>query len=130
MKIILSILINASILFLIWYLLNNETHPNAVVVMPEWINAWKTYLLGWIILWVFNFTIKPVLKLLSLPLFFIYPIISLLINALLLWLISKTINDILALPNMIYQINWIVNFIIAVAIFTILNILYSLVFKK
>lgn len=130
MKIILSIILNASILFLIWFLLNNESHPTAIVVTPEWIDAWKTYLLWWVIMWVLNTFIKPILKIVSLPLFFIYPIISLLINALLLWLISKTINEILVLPWMTYEINWWVNFTIAVAIFTILNILYSLLFKK
>lgn len=130
MKIILSILLNASILFLIWFLLNNETHPNAVIVTPEWIDAWKTYLLWWIILWVLNITIKPILKLISLPLFFIYPIISVFINWILLWLISKTINEVLTMQNMTYQINWWTNFAIAVAIFTILNILYSLLFNK
>lgn len=130
MKIILSILLNASILFLIWFLLNNDSHPTAVIVTPEWIDAWKTYLLWWIIMWVLNTFIKPVLKIISLPLFFIYPIVSLLINWLLLWLISKTINEVLALQNMTYQINWLLNFTIAVAIFTILNILYSLLFKK
>lgn len=130
MKIFFSILLNASILFIIWFLLNNEAHPNAVVVLPIWIDAWKTYLLGWIILGLLNTFVKPVLKILWLPLFFIYPIVSLLINAFLLWLLSKAINDILALPGMTFEINWWVNFIIAVAIFTILNILYSILFSK
>jgi hypothetical protein len=35
MKIILSIILNASILFLIWYFLNNEAHPEAVIVLPS-----------------------------------------------------------------------------------------------
>lgn len=130
MKIFFSILLNASILFIIAFLLNNETHPDAVVVLPAWIDAWKTYLLGWIILGLLNTFVKPILKLLWLPLFFIYPIISLLINWLLLWLLSKTINNVLSLPNMIFSINWAINFIIAVAIFTILNILYSILFSK
>jgi hypothetical protein len=34
MKIFFSILLNASILFIIWFLLNNEAHPDAVVVLP------------------------------------------------------------------------------------------------
>ncbi|MDD5769525.1 MAG: phage holin family protein [Candidatus Gracilibacteria bacterium] len=130
MKIFFSILLNASILFIIWYLLNNETHPNAVEVLPAGIDAWKTYLLGGVILGLLNTFVKPVLKLLGLPLFFIFPIISLLINAFLLWLLSKTINDILMLPNMKFIINGTVNFIIAVAIFTFLNILYSMLFSK
>lgn len=130
MKIFFSILLNASILFIIYFLLNNETHPDAVVVLPAWINAWKTYLLGWIILWLLNTFVKPLLKLMWLPLFFIYPIVSLFINWFLLWLLSKTINDILMLPDMKFMINGTINFIIAVAIFTILNILYSILFSK
>lgn len=130
MKIFFSILLNASILFIIWFLLNNEAHPEAVVVLPTWIDSWKTYLLWWIILGLLNTFVKPVLKLLWIPLFFIYPIVSLLINAFLLWLLSKAINDVLALPWMTFEINWWVNFIIAVAIFTILNILYSILFSK
>lgn len=130
MKIFFSILLNASILFIIAYLLNNPTHPDAVVVLPAGIDGWKTYLLWGIILGLLNTFVKPVLKLLGLPLFFIYPIVSLLINALLLWLLSKTINDILALPGMTFEINGAINFIIAVAIFTILNILYSILFSK
>lgn len=130
MKIFFSIILNASILLIITYLLNTETHPNTVVVLPAWIESWKTYLLGWIVLWVLNTFVKPVLKLIWLPLFFIYPIISLVINAIILWLLQKSINDILALPWMTFEINWVTNFIIAVAIFTILNILYSVLFFK
>jgi len=130
MKIFFSILLNASILFIIWFLLNNETYSDAVVVLPAGIDGWKTYLLWGIILWLLNTFVKPILKLLGLPLFFIYPIVSLLINALLLWLLEKTINNVLALPWMTFEINGWVNFIIAVAIFTILNILYSILFSK
>lgn len=130
MKIFFSILLNASILFIIWFLLNTESYPTAVVVLPEWWNAWKTYLLWGIILGLLNVFVRPVLKLLWLPLFFIYPIIALLINAILLWLLSKTINSFLALPGMIFEINGWINFIIAVAIFTILNIVYSILFSK
>lgn len=130
MKIFFSILLNASILFIIWFLLNTDTYPNAVVVLPSWVDAWKTYLLGGVILWLLNTFVRPVLKLLGLPLFFIYPIISLLINACILWLLEKTINNVLSLPNMVFQINGWINFIIAVAIFTILNILYAILFSK
>lgn len=130
MKILFSILLNASILFIIAFLLNNDTYQNAVVVLPAWFDAWKTYLLGWVVLGLLNVFVKPVLKLMWLPLFFIYPIVALLINAFLLWLLSKAINDILALPGMTFEINGGVNFTIAVAIFTILNIVYSILFSK
>ncbi len=130
MKIFFSILLNASILFIIAFLLNNDSYQNAVVVLPAWFDAWKTYLLGWIILWLLNVFVRPFLKLLWLPLFFIYPIVALFINAILLWLLSKTINNILALPGMTFEINGWINFTIAVAIFTILNIVYSILFSK
>ncbi len=131
MKILFSIILNASILFIIWYMLNTDTNPTAVVVLPDWINAWKTYLLWWVILGFLNIFVKPVLKLIGLPLFFIYPIISLIINAIILWLLSQTINNFLnTIVDMRFEINWVINFIIAVAIFTILNIVYSLLFNK
>ena len=131
MKFLFSIILNASILFLIWFLLNNDTNQSAVIVSPEWIYAWKTYLLWGIVLGFLNIFVKPVLKLIWLPLFFIYPIVSLIINAIILWLLSKTINNFLnTIVDMKFEINWAINFIIAVAIFTILNMLYSLLFNK
>lgn len=125
MKIFFSILLNASILFIIGYFLGD-----AVVVEPSWIHAWKTYLLGWVILWFLNTFIKPILKLIGIPLFFIYPIVSFLINAFLLWLLSQAINNLLALPGFTFEINGWINFILAVAIFTILNIVYGILFSK
>lgn len=130
MRIFLSIILNASILFIIWYLLNNDSHPEAVIITPEWIDAWKTYLLWGIVLWFLNAFVRPFLKMLWLPLFFLYPIITVIINALLLWMLSKAINDILALDGMQFQINGATNFIIAVAIFTILNMVYQALFRK
>ena len=77
MKILISIIINAAILYAITYLL----WPNA----DKWIQAWiilgcdcsytsleamKTYIIGWIILGIINTTLRPILKILSLPLFF------------------------------------------------------------
>lgn len=130
MKILFSIILNASILFIIAYMLNTPTHMDSVVVLPSWVDWWKTYLLWGVVLGFLNTFVKPFLKLLWLPLFFIFPIVSLFINAFLLWLLSKAINDVLSLPNMTFQINWVINFIIAVAIFTFLNILYSILFSK
>ena len=126
MKIFFSILLNASILFLIAFFLNTDAFPNAVTV-SGW---WQTYIFWWIILWLLNVFIKPILKIIWFPFFFIFPIIGLLINAVILWLLEKTINSFLILPDMAYSINWTINFIIAVAIFTILNMLYSILFSK
>lgn len=132
MKIFFSILLNASILFIISFLLNTNTYPDAVIVLPSGVDSWKTYLLWGIILGVLNIFIRPILKFIWLPFFFIFPIVTFLINAILLWMLSKTINNIIA-PlwwDMTFEINGAINFIIAVAIFSILNIVYGVLFSK
>jgi len=71
------------------------------------------------------------LRILSLPLFFLFfGLVSFVINGVVLFLFSYIINNILIIPGVGYEINGTVNFIIAVAIFTILNTLYSLLFFK
>lgn len=134
MKIFFSILLNSSILFIIALLLNTNTHPDSVIVLPsaniiDW--WWQIYLLWGIVLWLLNYVVRPILKILSLPFFFFfYWIVIMAINAVILWLLQEAINNILMLPDFKYIINWATNFIIAVAIFTFLNILYSLLFNK
>jgi putative membrane protein len=131
MKIIFSILLNALILFimalLLWENLNKWVEAWIVVV---W--SWKAYLLGWIILWLINVTIKPILKILSLPLFLVFFwLVVFIVNAIVLKVFDYIINNILIIPWVSYNINWWINFIIAVTIFTILNMLFSLLgFKK
>lgn len=131
MKVILAIILNSFILFIMAFLLWENTQ--------KWIEAWitvvwwrKTYLLWWIILWFINITIKPILKILSLPLFFVFLwFVAFIVNAILLKLLDYIINQILMIPSVSYTINGWINFIIAVTIFTILNILFSLIwFKK
>jgi len=132
MKIFFSILLNASILYIIYILLNTDSYyetygVNAVTV--EW--WWALFLLWWTILWFINYFIRPILKLIWLPFFFLfYWIVILIINWIVLWLFEETINNILKLPDFKYVINWGVNFIIAVAIFSFLNMLYSILFNK
>ena len=71
------------------------------------------------------------MRILSLPLFFLFfGLVSFVINGVVLFLFSYIINNILIIPGVGYEINGTVNFIIAVAIFTILNTLYSLLFFK
>ena len=126
MKILFSILINALILFVLKYLLNTDVETGIAV-------AWEPqiYLIWWIILWLINVTIKPILKILSIPLFFVFLwLVAFFINWIILRLFNYIINQILMIPWMSYSINWWVNFIIAVAIFTILNMFYSLLFSK
>lgn len=130
MKIFFSILLNGSILYIIQFLLNTPEYPNSVIV-SWWMYGWQAYLIWWIILWLLNITIKPVLKILWIPIsIFFSSLVTLVINVILLWLLDKIINNILVMENISYEINWTLNFIIAVAIFTFLNMLYSILFSK
>jgi len=139
MKIVFSIIINAIILFLINYLLawNEKLGLENAVVLWCWdcainsILAWKIYAIGGIILWIINYFIKPLLKILSLPLFFLFLwLASFLINWIILYIFDFIMNNLLIAEWIGYKINWTFNFIIAIAIFTILNILYSLIPNK
>jgi putative membrane protein len=126
MKILFSIIFNALTLFLLEYLLNTNLQAGISV-------TWKpeVYIIWWILLWLINVTIKPLLKILSIPLFFVFLwLVIFLINWIVLWLFDYIINKVLMIPWMSYSIVWWINFIIAVAIFTILNMVYSLLFSK
>ncbi len=139
MKILLSILINASILFIIAYFLWANDLKNLESWIKLWcldcaynsIEAWKTYLLWGIILGLINITVKPVLKILSIPLFFLFfGLVVFFINGIILFLLDYILTDLLLIDWIWYDINWTVEFVIAVIIFTILNIIYSLLFFK
>lgn len=133
MKIIISILLNAVILYVI------------VVLLWDWqvtlwcwdtcsansIWAWQTFIVWWLVLWIINITIRPILKILSFPFFILsFWLISLFINALTLWILTYILNNILQISGIWYTINWWINFIIAVFIFTVFNMVYSLLFFK
>lgn len=139
MKIISSIFLNAFILFLIAFLLSSNDDMGITNGVVLWCKdcsyfsseAWKTYIIGWVILWLINLTIKPLLKLVSLPFFFLFFWLTIfIVNAIVLKLFSYIINDILWIHEISYTIEGWVNFVIAVAIFTILNMVYSLLFFK
>ena len=138
MKIIFSIIINAIILYAIAYFLWANEIKNIESGVILWCNpcsllsiwALKTYLIWGIILWTINVTIKPILKIVAIPLFFIFFwLVVFVINWVILWLFDYIINKLL-ISWVWYHIEWTVNFIIAVAIFTVLNMLYSLLFFK
>jgi len=139
MRILFSIIINALILFAIAYLLSanpDKWTADWIILWCEWncinsIQAWKTYIIGWIILGLINITIKPLLKLLSLPFYLIFfSLVGFIINWILLKLFDYIVNVVLQIPGISYTINWTVDFIIAVIIFTFLNMIYSLIFSK
>jgi uncharacterized membrane protein YvlD (DUF360 family) len=130
MRILVTIIINALILYALTYLLwpNEFKSVEAWVIVTWWL---KTYLIWWVLLWIINFTIKPILKILSLPFFFLFLwLVVFVINWIILWLLDYILNNILAIPWVSYSFTSTVNFIIAVAIFTILNIVYTLLFSK
>lgn len=139
MRILFSIILNASILFAITYLLGPSSNGNVDAGITLWcldcsytsLDALKTYIIGGIILGVINITVKPILKILSLPLFFVFfGLVSFVINGVVLYLLTYILNFILQIPGVGYQIHGNINFVIAVAIFTILNTLYGLIFLK
>ena len=69
MKILISIIFNSLILFALQYLLwaNSEMWIEAGIIVTWGIIA---YIFGWVLLWVLNATVKPILKILALPFFF------------------------------------------------------------
>ncbi|MDD2907880.1 MAG: phage holin family protein [Candidatus Gracilibacteria bacterium] len=130
MKIFLSILFNALILFALTYLLgmNPDKGVEAGIIVEGGI---KTYIIGGALLGLINITIKPILKILSLPLFFVFlGLVAFIVNGIVLWLLDYIFNEILVIPGITYTINGGINFIIAVAIFTILNMFYTILFSK
>jgi len=137
MKILLSIIINSLILFVIAYFLPSNSSETWVIIanwLYEYDNilSWKTYLLWGIVLGLINLTIKPILKILSIPLFFIFFwLVVFIVNAVILYMLDFILTDLLIIKWIWYHINWLLEFIIAVVIFTILNMVYSLLlFKK
>jgi putative membrane protein len=138
MRIIFSIFMNALILLLVAYLLG----ANPSLWLTAWVHlacscsyfsleAWKTYLIGGILLGLMNYTIRPVLKILTLPFFFLFfGLTFLIVNAVILKLLSFILNDILQIPWVGYSIEGWVNFVIAVAIFSLLNMVYGLLLSK
>lgn len=130
MKLIISIILNTLILYTISYFLweNKSIWLESGIIVEWW---WKAFIFWWILLGIINFTIKPILKILSLPFFFLFFwLTSIFINWATLWLLQYLLNDILKIEWISYMINWSFNFIVAVAIFSILNIIYSLILNK
>lgn len=130
MKLLISIIFNTLILYALYYFLwENESMKLSAWIKVEW---WITaFIFWWVLLWIINFTVKPILKILALPFFFLFFwLSSILINGATLWLLQFLLNDFLKIEGISYQITDWFNFIIAVAIFSILNIIYSLILNK
>lgn len=139
MKILISIILNGAILYAMTFFLaeNADKWLEAGIILGCWdcsyssLAAMKSYFIGWVILWLINTVVRPILKILSLPLFFLFLwLVSFVINGIVLYLFTYIINTALIIPWVWYEINGVINFVIAVAIFTVLNTLYWVLFFK
>ncbi len=120
MKIFLSITLNGLILYAIQYFL-----PEIVAT-----GGWKLYFVGGVVLGLLNLLVRPVLKLIGFPFMIItFGLFILVINAVIILLLEKIIL-LLNIPNIAYSTGGIVNFTVAVVIFTVFNTLYGVFFKK
>lgn len=127
MKVFFSILFNALILFAIVFFMPYQD------ALKIWVIAtWdlKLYFVWWVVLGLLNFAIKPILKLLGLPFIMItFGLFILVINWVILFLLEKIIS-LLNIPWVTFSIHGILDFLIAVAIFTVFNTIYNTFFKK
>jgi len=127
MKVFVWILFNALILFAIEYFIPYNATLKEWVLVTWWM---ATYFIWWTIMWGLNLTVKPVLKMFGFPLIILTLwLFALVINWILLLLIQKIISA-LNVNWSTYEIYWWMNFVIAVAIFTIFNTIYSVLIKK
>jgi putative membrane protein len=132
MRLIFSIILNASILFAIAYFLSGNWELASGVILPEQqAEQLKTFIIGWIILWLINVTIRPILNILSLPFYLIFfGLVAFIVNGIILKLLTYIMSVLLVIPGVKFEFATTMDFVIAVAIFTILNMVYSLLFSK
>lgn len=132
MKLIFSILINALILWALAYFLSWNELVNSGIILPEAIwDQYKTFIVWGFLLWIINITIRPILNILSLPFYLIFfGLVVFLVNGVILKLLTYIMSVILIIPWVKFEFATTIDFVIAVAIFTILNMVYSLLFFK
>ncbi len=132
MKLIFSILINALILWALAYFLSGNELIDSGIILPEAIwDQYKTFIVWGFLLWIINITIRPILNILSLPFYLIFfGLVVFLVNGVILKLLTYIMSVILIIPWVKFEFATTIDFVIAVAIFTILNMVYSLLFFK
>jgi len=132
MKLIFSILINALILWAVAYFMSGNPELTAGIILPEAVwDQYKTFIVGWFLLWIINVTIRPILNILSLPFYLIFfGLVVFIVNGVILKLLTYIMSVILIIPWVKFEFATTIDFVIAVAIFTILNMVYSLLFFK
>ena len=125
MKILISIILNALILYALYYFLW-ASEKQGLWAGIEVHGGYVAFIAWWVVLWLINAFIKPILNLLALP----FWLASLIVNGITLWLLQYVLNDFLQIADISYKVNWWFDFIVAVAIFSILNIIYTLILNK
>lgn len=127
MKILISVLANALILFGVAYFLPYDSVTQTGVVAT---GGWQLYMAGGIILGLLNVIVRPILKIFGFPFIILtFGLFILVINAIILWLLEKAIH-VIGISWVSYDINGTVIFAIAVAIFTVFNTIASALTKK
>lgn len=126
MHILISVAFNALILWAIAYFLPFDTVTGTGVIAS---GGWQLYLAGGIILGILNGVVRPILKLLGFPFVIMtFGLFILVINGIILKLLEKIIY-VLNINGVTYSIEGFVNFAIAVAIFSVFNIVYNAFIK-
>ncbi|MDD5377191.1 MAG: phage holin family protein [Candidatus Gracilibacteria bacterium] len=127
MQILISVLANAAILFGVAYFLPYDTATGTGVLAT---GSWQLYIAGGIILGLLNTIVRPILKLLGFPFMILtFGLFILVINGIILKLLEKAIQAI-GINGVSYEIHGIAIFAIAVAIFTVFNIVANTLVKK
>ena len=127
MHLLFSVAFNALILWAIGHFLPYDAATQTGVIMG---GGWQLYIAGGIILGLLNAIVRPILKLLGFPFILLtFGLFILVINGIILKLLENIIG-LLNISGVAYEIKGIVNFIIAVAIFTLFNIVYNAFLKK
>lgn len=127
MKILISVLANAIILLGVAYFLPYDTTTDSGIVAT---GGWQLYIAGGIILGLLNVVVRPLLKIVGFPFMLLtFGLFILVINGIILKLLEKAIQAI-GINGVSYEIHGIVIFAIAVAIFTVFNIVANTLVKK
>jgi len=128
MKILISVLANAAILFGVAYFLPFDEVTQTGIDIGN--GGWQLYVAGGIVLGLLNVIVRPILKILGFPFMILtFGLFILVINGIILKLLEKILSA-LSIDGVTYEIHGIAIFAIAVAIFTVFNIVANTFVKK
>lgn len=119
-RLLLGVILNGSALYLIAYALDGVTYEG----------GWKFLLVGGILIGILNTIIKPLLKLVTLPLvFFTAGLFLVVINGVILYLF-KYLIDVIDISGISFEVAGLKNYATASLLFGIINWLEHLLLKK